>query len=132
MSAKALAAGALDTYWVPAITKGGRPGFLFSIIAEPSDRETLAALLLRETTSLGVRVHPCERHLLTREMRRVQTPFGMVGIKLAHLPDGTTRATPELRDCQALAAERDQPLWRVMEAARQQWAENGGGGAKAG
>jgi uncharacterized protein (TIGR00299 family) protein len=128
VSALALAAGALDVYWVPAVTKGGRPAFLLSVIASPAESEQLAALLLRETTSLGVRIHPCERRTLRRETRQVQTEFGPVRIKIAHLPDGGRRATPELRDCQTLAAEQEHPLWRIMEAARRRWAESADGG----
>ena len=44
---------------------------------EAADESALAEVILRETTTLGVRVHPLRRrHEARRELREVRTPFG--------------------------------------------------------
>ena len=52
-----LGAGALDVAVSPLFMKKGRAGWLLTVIARAHDESTLADLLLRETTTLGVRVH---------------------------------------------------------------------------
>jgi len=43
-------------------------------------------------------------------------------MKVAHLPDGTGRATPEFEDCAAIARATGRPLIEVQEAARRAYA----------
>lgn len=113
-----LEAGALDAFLVPIIMKGGRPASIFTVMAAPDASDKLTHILLHETTTLGVRQRWSDRHVTIREIRRVQTSWGPVGIKLAQLPDGSRRAAPEYRDCAALARERGVPLLEVLEEAR--------------
>ncbi len=63
-----LEAGALDTLVIPAQMKKDRPGVLLQVIAEHEKREELIAILLRETTTLGVRFHTAERRVQARRM----------------------------------------------------------------
>ena len=53
---KALADGALDVMLTPVIMKKGRPGTLLTIICNPSERPALEQLVLRETSTLGLRI----------------------------------------------------------------------------
>ncbi len=62
-----LDAGALDAIVIPAQMKKGRPGVLVQVIAEHHKREELAAILFRETTTLGIRFHTAERLVQPRE-----------------------------------------------------------------
>ena len=66
-----LEAGALDALVIPAQMKKGRPGVLVQVIAEHEKREELAAILFRETTTLGVRFHTAERRVQSRGMGRM-------------------------------------------------------------
>ncbi len=113
-----LESGALDAFVIPVVMKQGRPAMLFTVIAPAEVEAACANLLLAETTTLGVRVRHSERHLASRETRRVTTPHGSVAVKLARLPDGRWRAAPEYRDCAALARKLGVPLLEVLEAAR--------------
>ncbi|MAE69481.1 MAG: TIGR00299 family protein [Gemmatimonadetes bacterium] len=113
-----LEAGALDAFVVPIIMKHGRPASLFTVIAAAEREHDLARLLLTETTTLGVRTRRSDRHVVSREIRRVTTRHGTIGVKLARLPDGRWRAAPEYRDCAAAAREAGVPLLDVMEEAR--------------
>lgn len=111
------AAGARDVTLAPLVMKKGRPGTLVQVIAAPSDRERLAGILLRETSTIGVRSHPVSRITLPRTMRTVQTPYGAVTVKVVTLPDGGERAAPEYEDCRRLARERGVPVHTVHTAA---------------
>lgn len=110
------AAGARDVTLNPIVMKKGRPGTQLSVIAEPALREALAATILRETSTIGVRIHPVTRLTLERTSRCVATPWGEVAVKEVVLPDGTTRAMPEYDDCRRIAREHGLAVGRVHEA----------------
>ena len=113
--------GALDAMLVPSIMKKGRPGTWLVVIA-PTDRaEQLAAQVLSETTSLGVRIRVDDRIELPRAMAEVETAFGRVALKIATLPDGTRRAMPEFESVRDAAQRSNRPAREVAEAAPAAW-----------
>lgn len=116
-----LAAGALDVFIVPIIMKKGRPGQLLTVLCRPTDAGALEQLVLRETTTFGVRRHDCERAVLSREHVSVATPFGDVRVKVGRAADETVQAWPEYDDCAAAAKRHNVPLRRVQQAAIQAW-----------
>src|SRR6185369_4746711 len=99
------AAGALDVSLSPLTMKRGRPGTLLRLIAEPADADRLAGIVLRETTTIGVRQHLVSRRKLPRTRRAVATRYGSIDVKEVVLPDGTRRAAPEYSDCLRAARE---------------------------
>ncbi|MBY0278325.1 nickel pincer cofactor biosynthesis protein LarC [Candidatus Binatia bacterium] len=112
-----LAAGARDVTLAPVTMKKGRPGTLLQIIAEPAERERIAGVLLRETSTIGVRTYAVERLVLPREEQRVTTRFGEMRVKVVTLPDGSRRAAPEHEDCLRAARKHDVPLAQVQAEA---------------
>lgn len=112
------AAGALDVWTTPIQMKKGRPGVLLSVLAPAAKETLLADLLLRETTTLGVRVHPVHRHEAQREFATVQTPYGNVQVKLKWVNGELQGAKPEYEECQRLANEHHIAVRRVYEAAQ--------------
>jgi uncharacterized protein (TIGR00299 family) protein len=111
-----LAAGALDVYYTPIQMKKNRPGTLLGVIAPPDRTTALAELILRETTTLGVRLRRSPRLIAGRRQERVITPFGQVRVKLKLLGDRVIPA-PEYEDCAQLARETGAPLQEVYRAA---------------
>jgi len=111
---KLMNAGAHDAYLVPVVMKKGRPGILLSVLASRSVLNTIADMLFRETTTLGLRIQPVERRKLTRSQRDVRTSFGMVKVKVIHV-DGTEKLIPEFEECKRLALEKGIPLIVVYE-----------------
>jgi len=101
-----LAAGALDVYYAPVQMKKSRPATLVTVIARPADRETLAGILFRETTTLGLRYQELDRERLDRESVSVETPAGTVRMKVARRGGVVMNAAPEFDDCVRLARER--------------------------
>jgi len=112
------AAGALDVWLTPVHMKKGRPGVILSALA-PADREAqLAGIILNQTTTLGLRVHPVRRHETAREIVQVPTPFGPVDVKLKRLDGCIAAAMPEYEACRKLAATAHIPVAQVYDAAR--------------
>ncbi len=109
--------GALDAWTTPVTMKKGRPATVLSVLVNTGDEERFADLLLRETTTLGVRYIPWRRFKADREMRTVHTQWGEVRMKLKLLEGEVADATPEYEDCARLAREHDLPLRAVYEAA---------------
>jgi uncharacterized protein (DUF111 family) len=77
--------------------KKSRPGVMLCCMCHKEETETLAKLLLRHTTTLGVRVSSLKRYTLNREMTIQQTKYGPVRIKTS-VGDGTKKIKPEYED----------------------------------
>jgi hypothetical protein len=113
----ATAAGALDVWTVPAQMKKGRPGFVLSALARPSERDAVVTSLLRHTTTLGVRVARFERYELERDWITVELPEGEIRVKRGWLGTEVVDLAPEHDDCAALAATSGQPVRTVWARA---------------
>ncbi|HVB40786.1 MAG TPA: nickel insertion protein [Terriglobales bacterium] len=113
---QALEQGALDAYATPLQMKKNRPGVLLTILARPEQRQALVELLLRETSTLGVRVGECQREVLERSLETVTTAYGVIRVKRAPAGAGA-KAAPEYEDCRAAARRHGVPLRQVLEAA---------------
>ncbi len=114
-----LEGGALDVSLQHIQMKKNRPGFLVRVLARPQDRLRLAHLLLAESTAIGVRSTEWDRLALRREQRRVTTPFGRIGIKLAYGLDGVPEVSAEYDDCKRAARRAEVPLREVVRIAEQ-------------
>lgn len=112
-----LGQGALDAYLTPVHMKKGRPGILISVLLRPDRREAIEELLFTETTTLGVRRQEWERSALERELVRVETPYGPIGVKLGRRGGRVYNAQPEFEDCQRAANQHAVPLKEVFAAA---------------
>jgi uncharacterized protein (TIGR00299 family) protein len=104
------AAGARDVFLAPVQMKKNRPATLLTVICDPARREQLAAIILRETTSIGVRYYSVSRLILEREPKKITTRFGAVNVKIVEQPDGTKRAAPEYDDLKRIATAKNLPI----------------------
>lgn len=111
-------AGALDVTLTPMQMKKNRPGTWLRVFA-PADRGAeLRAIILNETTTLGVREHLVQRYALAREIISVETEFGAIQAKVAHRPNGVRTVTPEYNDCVRVARKQGIPLQTVLDAVK--------------
>jgi len=110
-----LEAGARDAYLTPVIMKKGRPGIQLTVLADPHKESELTNLIFSETTTLGIRRIPVQRHMLTRRADTVETPFGPIRVKIADV-NGKDRITPEYDDCARIAREKGIPILDVYKA----------------
>ena len=129
---KLIAAGALDAWLTPIIMKKGRPAITVAALAPPEQAEALAALIIEETTTLGVRLTTTERRKAAREFATVTTPWGDVRVKLKRWRGIVVAAVPEYDDCLALSTDTGLPIATIHAAATREAAvliEGGAGGA---
>lgn len=111
-----LAAGALDVFVTPVYMKKGRPGVLFTVLADPEKIHEFAELLLKYTSTFGVRFRVEERRVLPREIIEVDTEYGRGAVKIGRLPDGTVKFHPEYDSAAKLAEQNGVPLTEIYEA----------------
>jgi len=117
VSSNLFAAGALDVALIPMQMKKQRPGTLLSVLARPELEGVLTGIVLRETTTLGVRSHDVRRTELERRHETVETRFGSVRVKLGLLGGEVVNLAPEYDDCERAAREHDAPVKDVLTAA---------------
>ena len=113
---KLMEAGALDALIVSAHMKKNRPGAVLQVIATPEKREQLISLILRETTTLGVRFYAAERRVQARDWVSVNTPHGVVRIKTS-----PTGFAPEYEDARQIAIATGVPLKEILAAATHEY-----------
>ena len=106
--------GARDVWLSPIQMKKGRPGVLLSVLAPDALEREAVDLLLRETTTLGVRTRRVSRHVAQREVREVETSLGRVAVKVKYLEGRPVATAPEYEACRALARARGIPLQTVL------------------
>ncbi len=105
--------GALDVWQTPIQMKKGRAATLLAALVPPELEDAAVELLLRETTTLGVRRRPAERHICERAFETVETPLGAVAVKRKYWRGRDLGAAPEFEDCARLARQHALPLREV-------------------
>ena len=116
---KLFAAGARDVFLTPIQMKKNRPGTLLGVIALRRDEAALAELILRETSTLGLRVQPIDRYAAQREFRQIQTPYGSLTIKEKILDGKVIQSVPEYDECVRMAKENSVSLADIYKSAQQ-------------
>jgi uncharacterized protein (TIGR00299 family) protein len=112
--------GALDAWLAPIQMKKGRAAALLSALVPAELEQAAVELLMRETTTLGVRRRPVERHVAEREIVAVETPLGSVRVKRKRWNGEDLGAAPEYEDCVRLAREHGVALPEVYQMVREQ------------
>ncbi len=100
--------GAVDVAMIPMTMKKGRPAVRLEVMAPLGKENRLAALILKNTTAIGLRVQQMDRLILPRESLEIETPWGKVRAKEA---GGVAKV--EFDDLARLAKERG---WSLPEA----------------
>jgi uncharacterized protein (DUF111 family) len=114
---KAFALGALDVFVTPVQMKKDRPAVRLTLLCEPKDFETLADLILSETTTLGLRYYEARRRTLERHLEEVETEYGPVRVKVARDGRHTLHFQPEFEDCAEIARKTGISLIEAQSAA---------------
>jgi uncharacterized protein (TIGR00299 family) protein len=116
-------AGALDVWTAPVQMKRGRPGFILSALARPDAERAVVEAMLRETSTLGVRIAHLDRVELERESRTVEVAGEPVRVKVGRLDGRVVNLAPEHADCERAARITGEPvktIWaRALAAAHE-------------
>jgi uncharacterized protein (TIGR00299 family) protein len=108
-----MVAGAADVWFTPIQMKKSRPATMLSVLCQEALESTLVTLLLRETSTLGVRVRDVARYEAEREVFEFESSLGPAAVKVKRLPGEAPRIAPEYEVCRALAKSHGIPLAEV-------------------
>lgn len=118
LMAKMLKMGALDVLLKPVQMKKNRPAILMTVICAVEAVGKFADIIMRETTTIGLRWRLENRIKAKRKILEVQTPYGIIRCKVAAATENIINVSPEYDDCKRAAADNNIPLKEVMEKAR--------------
>ncbi len=119
--------GALDAHQSPIMMKKGRQGTRIEVLCKPDDRERFITLLLKETSTLGVKANRIERYSLPREIKIVEVRGEKIRIKVSRLDGDVLKAKPEFEDCRKAAEKLGIALKQIVEEAKAAWGVEGKG-----
>ena len=114
-----LKAGARDVFTQAIGMKKNRPGVLLSVICMPEDADRLAAVMMKHTTTLGIRRQDLDRYVLNRGSETVESPFGPIRVKTAS-GMGVKRHKAEYDDLAAIAEKNGISLAEIRESLNEQ------------
>ena len=116
------ALGALDVSFTPLGMKKNRPGVLLTVLVPQGKAATFSELILRESSTLGVRHYTAARVKAPRRQEIIETPYGPVRVKLKLLSGRVHSVSPEYDDCKDIAAREqrsfDEIYAKVLDLAR--------------
>lgn len=114
--------GAFDVYTTNIQMKKNRPAVMLTCMCAKKEREKFLTLILKHTTTLGVREYNCRRYGLKREMKEVETCYGTVRVKVAS-GYGIVKEKPEYEDMAQIAKEKKISLAEIEKAVYQKLAD---------
>ena len=104
--------GALDVYLTQILMKKQRAGFLLTVLTKLEDKEIFEKIILRETTTFGVRSWLTDRKILERKIDVLETSLGPIKIKTGSFED-ILKKIPEFDDCLKISKKYKIPVWQV-------------------
>lgn len=112
---KFLREGAMDVFLQPVQMKKNRPAVTLSVQILPSQLKRFTALILKETTSIGVRVYPVSKYMLPYRVIEVDTLWGKARVKIVKAGQEYHTVSPEYEDCRRIAEMENLPLKDVYD-----------------
>lgn len=107
-----LESGAREVFTVPVTMKKSRPGVMLVCLCTEADKADMLHLIFQHTSTIGVRIHLCERFTLERSISEQQTVYGTVRTKTVR-GFGVTKTKPEYDDLAMIARENGLTLREV-------------------
>lgn len=93
--------GALDVFFTPIYMKKNRPAQKLSVICEEKSINNMESVIFKHTTTIGIRKYKTERTVLTREIKNIETDYGIVRFKLSTY-EGNKYMYPEYEDIKSI------------------------------
>lgn len=110
---KLFKAGAKDVYITPIIMKKGRPAQKLTVLAPHKIQKEVEEILLRDTTTFGVRKYEVEKVMLKRDFIKVNTKYGEATVKRGILKGEVIKFKGEYDCCKELAKKNNVTLEEV-------------------
>ena len=116
--------GALDVWFTPIQMKKNRPATMVSAIVPSILESDAITLVMKETSTLGIRVRPVSRYEAERYNVDVDTSLGTVSVKVKKLDGRNVSVSPEYEECRRIALDRDIPLHEVYRIVQREAEQN--------
>ncbi len=110
---KLFGAGALDVWTENISMKKSRPGVKLCCMSKPDDAEKLCRVILRDTTSQGVRLKDFDRLRLKWKIEECDTSLGKVRVKVTELDGEILRRIPEYEDVKSIAEHHNVSMYEA-------------------
>ena len=105
--------GCLDVWTTPIFMKKNRPGVKISVLIEKALEEKIVDIMMKETTTLGIRRSVIERHIAPRKIIKISTIYGDIKVKVKIIDGQIIDANPEYEDCLKISKVNKIPLREV-------------------
>ena len=109
-----LEAGALDVYYTPVFMKKNRPGTLVTVLTSNEEAGEMEIILLKETTTFGVRRSEWKRRILERRSENIATMYGDIAVKIGYSGAKIYQISPEYEDVKRAAKIHGVPFQDVF------------------
>jgi uncharacterized protein (TIGR00299 family) protein len=109
---------ALDVWFTPIQMKKNRPAVMLSVLAPRHAEFDLTQTIMRETSTLGIRVSPAFRHIAEREIVEFDSALGHTKAKVKRFMGDILSIHPEYEECRRIALKRNvslQEVYRIIE-----------------
>lgn len=106
--------GAADVWFTPIQMKKDRPAVMLSVITSSADESAIVDIIMRQTSTLGVRSRSVARHIASREVEEFASSLGPVKVKLKRFYGAIAGISAEYEDCRRIAEECSIPLREVI------------------
>lgn len=110
---KLFSLGALDVFTTPIGMKKNRPATLLSVLVSQDVEYEIERFIFTETTTFGVRKSIVNRSKLDRKVRKIETEFGQVSVKIGYLDGEVIKIVPEYEEVKKIASANFIPFARV-------------------
>jgi pyridinium-3,5-bisthiocarboxylic acid mononucleotide nickel chelatase len=120
---KLFVASAADVWFTPIQMKKNRPAIMLSVLGPIEIEAKLVEIIMRETSTLGVRTRYVSRHIVHREIIEFMSSLGIAHAKVKSFGDFLF-VSPEYEDCRRIALERGlslQEVSRIIEIDARQY-----------
>ena len=104
---------AADVWFTPIQMKKNRPAVMLSVLAPSSLEAKFTEIIMRETSTLGIRSRNVSRHMAHREIIEFDSSLGHARAKIKRFGEEIVAISPEYDDCRRLALEHNLPLQEV-------------------
>lgn len=111
---KVLEEGALDVYTESIYMKKNRPAVKMCILCKENDLDKFVQILLKETSTFGVRYNIYNREELKRKFKKINTEYGDLTVKLGYYNGNIIKATPEYEECRIIAKDNEISLNELL------------------
>jgi uncharacterized protein (TIGR00299 family) protein len=109
-----LGAGAADAWLTPILMKKGRPAHTISVLTDAGRQASVLDVLFRESSTIGARSRPVDKHALDRSWIDVTVGGRPVRVKIGWLDGSAVSVTPEWEDVAVAAKELGLPAKVVL------------------